>query len=134
MIDKDIITGKKCPYCGAVPELADSAEIYGHSYGAIFICRPCGAYVGCHTGTNKPLGRLANKELRQWKNQAHKYFDPLWQAKMKTGFSRRRARLAGYQWLAEQMEIQLELCHIGMFDVDQCKEVVRICSPYFEKN
>ena len=30
----------------------------------IYICKPCDAYVGVHKGTDKALGRLANKELR----------------------------------------------------------------------
>ena len=29
------------------------------------------AYVGVHKGTDKPLGRLANAELRYWKKRAH---------------------------------------------------------------
>lgn len=48
-----------CDYCGGPTEYVDSSVIYGRSYGMIYLCRPCRAYVGVHRGTNKPLGRLA---------------------------------------------------------------------------
>ncbi|MBO7256277.1 MAG: hypothetical protein J6V04_03005 [Bacteroidales bacterium] len=47
-----ILTGKICPYCGKDSELIDSSEIYGTSYGPMYICRDCDAYVGCYTGKN----------------------------------------------------------------------------------
>jgi hypothetical protein len=99
----------------------------------IYLCRPCKAWVGVHKGTDKPLGRLANKELREWKIKAHAAFDPLWKAKMSQGHSKKSARNSGYAWLAEQMGIPREACHVGMFDVEQCKRVVEICSPYLRR-
>lgn len=109
-----------CPYCKGKADLVDSKVIYKRvSYGMAWLCKPCDAYVGCHYGTNKPLGRLANKELRQWKMKAHHVFDPLW----KTGkLSRNRA----YSVLAEKLEMDIRKCHIGMFDVEECKKVVEI--------
>ena len=56
-----------CDYCGREAEFVDSKIIYGRSYGKIYLCRNCMAYVGVHKGTDKPLGRLANAELRNWK-------------------------------------------------------------------
>ena len=53
-----------CDYCQASAELVDSKVIYGRSYGLMWLCRPCGAWVGTHEGTEKPLGRLANADLR----------------------------------------------------------------------
>ena len=53
-----------CPYCGERAVYTNSKEVYGRSYGMIYLCRPCDAYVGVHDGTAKPLGRLANAELR----------------------------------------------------------------------
>ena len=96
-------------------------------YGAVWECRPCEAWVGCHPqGT--PLGRLADKALRQAKMAAHAAFDPFWKAKMRRdGWPQKRARNAGYEWLAGQMGIAREDCHIGMFDEAQCRRVVEIC-------
>lgn len=115
-----------CPYCGKRAEFVDSAEVYhGRSYGMIYLCRPCDAYVGCH-GNGKgdsPKGRLANAELRRWKIAAHNAFDPLW----KFGPFRGR-RSSAYAWLAEQMGLPKEKTHIGMFDVAECQQVIQICT------
>lgn len=110
-----------CPYCGRKAEYVDSAEIYGKSYGMVYLCRPCDAYVGVHDGTDTPLGRLVNRELRRWRNRAHAAFDPLWQQ----GPYRRR-RNDAYAWLAGKMGLTKEETHIAMFDVEQCKQVIQI--------
>lgn len=114
-----------CPYCGKRAEFVDSAEVYhGRSYGMIYLCRPCDAYVGCH-GNGKgdsPKGRLANAELRRWKIAAHNAFDPLWKFGPFRGH-----RNSAYAWLAEQMGLPKEKTHIGMFDVAECQQVIQIC-------
>lgn len=111
-----------CDYCGSPATLEDSKVVYGKSYGPIYICRCVPgdiAYVGCHKGTEEPLGRLANLNLRQWKIKAHWAFDPLWKKGL---ISRGRA----YRWLADELGIPKEECHIGMFDVQMCKRVVEL--------
>ena len=109
-----------CPYCGRQAEYVDSKAVYGRSYGMIYLCEDCDAYVGVHKGTDKPLGRLADKELRYWKKAAHKAFDPLWK-------TRKMRRNQAYKWLAEQMGLPPKETHIGMFDVAKCKKVVKVC-------
>lgn len=97
----------------------------------IWLCRPCEAWVGCHKNSkrNAPLGRLANKELREWKIKAHAAFDPMWRAKMlRDRCSQGEARNAGYAWLAQQLAISLDDMHIGMLNVEQCKRVVAACA------
>ena len=109
-----------CDYCGRRAEFVDSAIVYsGRSYGMIYFCRPCDAYVGVHKGTTEPLGRLADAELRRWRKTAHAYFDPIWK-------NRRMSRSQAYSWLSAKMELPQELTHIAMFDVSQCKRVVGI--------
>lgn len=50
-----------CDYCGTPADFVDSSVVYhGHSFGMIYLCPRCGAYVGVHKGSDKPLGRLAN--------------------------------------------------------------------------
>ena len=78
---------------------------------------------------DKPLGRLADATLRKWKMAAHASFDPLW----KTGPFRGR-RKAAYGWLAGQMGLPVEKTHIGMFDVPQCQEVIKIIEKGDFKN
>lgn len=123
-----------CPYCGVPAKLVDSLEVYGRSYGMIWLCRPCDAYVGVHFGhsTYKPLGTLAKKELRRLRQLTHQWFDPLWELKMKRdNVSKHEARRAAYEWLAEQLGISLEECHIGMFNEARCKHVIRILKRRF---
>ena len=110
-----------CDYCMGVAEYVDSKTIYGKSYGMIYLCRRCRAYVGVHQGTDKPLGRLANAELRRWKKAAHNAFDSLW----KRGPFKGR-RNAAYEWLAKEMCLPVSKTHIGMFDVEDCKRVIQV--------
>ncbi|AJF08211.1 zinc-finger-containing protein [Geoalkalibacter subterraneus] len=119
-----------CPYCGKQSHLTSSREVYGgRDYGPIYLCRPCDAYVGCHPGTTDPLGRLADKDLRKWKKKAHDAFDPLWKEKARREeCGNGRARRAGYRWLADQLGIAFDECHIGMFDIETCQRVTKICS------
>jgi hypothetical protein len=75
------------------------------------------AYVGCHPGTRKPLGTLADTFTRYWRSKAHQAFDPLWKHSSLT-------RTQAYAKLAKQLEISLPECHIGLFDAKMCKRVV----------
>ena len=110
-----------CHYCFRKPELVGGDTIYPHRPDLyekkFYLCRPCDAYVGCHPGTTEPLGRLANAELRKAKQAAHAAFDPKW----KGGDMKRKE---AYAWLATQLGIDFNDCHIGMFDVETCRRVV----------
>ncbi len=107
-----------CPYCGAETELKDSSAVYRKSYGNIWICKnypECDSYVGCHKGTNIPLGVPANKELRTLRHTCHLEFDDIW----KFGkISRNKA----YRILGKEMNIPEP--HIGEFTKEQCEELL----------
>lgn len=72
----------KCDNCGSDKvRYTSNKEVYGRVYGngGCYLCDDCKAYVGVHDIKNKkPLGRLANKELRELKMACHRKFDPLW--------------------------------------------------------
>lgn len=116
-------TGVICDYCGQAASRVNGDIIYPHRpdlYSKKFyLCAPCAAYVGCHAD-GKPLGRLANHELRKMKSRAHAVFDPLWK-------SGRMTRHAAYKWLSDAMGLPKEQTHIGMFDIGQCLEVEKLC-------
>ena|ERR1700679_702984 len=117
-----------CPYCGDRAVLVDSAEVYGgRSYGNIWLCRPCAAWVGVHAGspTYQPLGRLANASLRRAKMDAHAAFDPLW--RQPPNAAKAGARKRAYAWLAAAMGLTAKQTHIGAFDEAQCARVVALC-------
>lgn len=124
----DILLARVCPYCGQQPKFVDSIEIYGNrSFGKIYLCRSCDAYVGVHKGTEDPLGRLANKELRELKVKAHYWFDRLWKDPNGPGCTRREA----YDWLSQKMGIPLIYTHIGMFDEEQCRQAILVCQAKY---
>jgi len=113
-----------CPYCQKESELVTGKEIYLHRTDlhskAFYRCKDCDAYVGCHPGTTKPLGRLADAELRKAKLNAHAAFDPMWQGG-------KMARKLAYAWLARALKIPVDKCHIGEFDVEMCERVKFVC-------
>ncbi len=108
---------KPCPYCGKKPDLVYGYELFPHlpklAQKAFWRCKPCGAHVGCHNGTHKAFGPLANAELRKARTEAHAAFDPLWEL-------RYMERTQAYEWLAEMLGIEVSKTHIGMFDLEQC--------------
>ena len=121
---KYIVFGKypnnvQCHYCQTSAVLIDSAFIYGKSYGNVWYCDGCGAYVGCHKNTYAPLGIVANGDLRRLKMKAHKKFDRLWKEE---GFTRSQA----YNWLSQMLNLPKKQCHIGMFDIDMCIKVLEV--------
>lgn len=110
-----------CAYCGWPADKVTGREQYPHRPDLyekiIYRCEPCKASVGTHPGTDRPLGRLANRALKQAKMAAHEAFDPLWRnGSMK--------RSEAYKWLAAELAITAEECHIGMFDEDMCAAVI----------
>lgn len=131
-VSTSIIKAEVCPYCNKKPELVDSALVYGKSYGMIYLCSPCKAWVGTHKDTGEPLGRLANKKLRHMKKLAHSYFDPLWKKGVLKGRKKSEVRYAAYKWLAKELGIEIQYCHIGMFDEDFCQRVIDICKPFYK--
>lgn len=119
----------KCDYCNTASRLVKGDEIYPHRedlyHFNFWLCDRCKAYVGCHRNGDgtKPLGRLANAELRLAKRKAHMAFDPLW----KEG---RMTRPEAYKWLADKLGINRRNCHIGMFEVGLCLLTVKVCLSY----
>lgn len=115
-----------CPYCSNMSVYLPSKRIYR--------CEPCDAQVGVHKHNNEPLGTLANAELRAARKKAHSYFDPLWRYKIKRdNLTVSEARKPAYEWLAAEMGLHVDDCHIGEFDLQQCSDVMRICKPYISK-
>lgn len=111
-----------CDYCGRRAEYVGSSVVYRKSYGMIYLCRHCNAWVGVHAGSDRPKGTLANAELREWRKAAHHAFDSLWQ---QGPFKYHRK--AAYSWLAQMMGLSVKETHIGLFDASKCEQVIQIC-------
>jgi len=123
-----------CPYCECPAPLVRGKLIYPRWPDLwekpFYMCIADRAWVGCHEGTAKPLGRLADSALRQAKQSVHSAFDPLWQAAhdaYEGAVSDRVYRIArhrAYAWLAAHLGIARDECHVGMFDVTTCTRAV----------
>lgn len=109
----------KCPCCGKNAIFVDSSVVYRRSYGMMWLCSDCNAYVGVHNGTDKPLGTLANKPLREARVKAHTAFDLLWK-------SGKIKRSSAYEWMMETMRLNSANAHIGSFTVEQCEKLVEL--------
>jgi hypothetical protein len=120
----DVSYPAKCLHCGKDCTPAFGDEIYPHRldlYEMVFwVCKPCGARVGCHKGTVHPLGLAANEETRKARLDLHQnHFDPVWKTGQKARGKKRR-RL--YAYLAFHMGLTKEECHIGRFTAAQCEQ------------
>lgn len=94
-------------------------SIYGKKYGKSYMCyycKDCDAYVGCHQNTRKPLGTMANKELRGWRRKAHEAIDPLWKNGQYT-------RKIVYEMLKDTFG---KKTHIGESDIETCQKIIKL--------
>jgi len=66
-----------CQYCNSLTEYVDSKEVYSKKLWHDLSLQKCGAFVGVHKDTDKPLGTTANKELRVLRMHTHRVFDAL---------------------------------------------------------
>lgn len=112
------MTGPTC-YCGAPTRLKTSR------YGPFWSCTrwpECDGVVGCHPGTETPLGVPADKETRAARKAAHDAFDALWEPMER---ERNHYRTAAYRWLGEELGINDP--HMGEMDRDTALQVVELC-------
>lgn len=125
-----------CDYCGQPAQLVTGKTIYGRDFARNWFwrCVPCGAWVGCHANSEKkrPMGRLANKELRALKRRGHDLFDPIWQAAWKhRGGAKNKIRDVAYRWLAENTGIERRHCHFGEMDDTELATAIRFLELYY---
>lgn len=100
-----------CPTCG------NEASVAFTQYGTRHEC------CGLRSWNNKPLVCEATLRLRE---AAHKSFDEIW----KCGIM---SRTAAYKWLAEQMKMKPEECHIARMDMFQCEHVIELSDRKIEE-
>jgi len=128
---EDIYAGKICPYCNSGTKVVSEEYIYGKSYkGNNMICcvnyPKCNSYCGTHKEDGTSLGRLADSTLRQYKKVAHSWFDQIWRNK------KLLKRNEAYDWLSEQLGIPIEMTHIGWFNIETCKKVIKVSTEYLK--
>lgn len=119
---------KKCNLCDGRVIYTSNSKIYGREYGSgkMYYCTKCGAYVGTHRPKPKEaLGILANKEMRNMKMKCHELFDARWKNEQ-TGKVRHKKRREAYKWLARELNISIEECHFGYFDLDMLEKAYQL--------
>lgn len=121
----------RCPYCGASVVYRSSDGIYKNKRERtmLYVCSrypQCDSYVRVHTGTNIPVGSLANPELRTLRRKAHFYFDRL----HKYGLM---SKDEAYRWLADLTCTPSAEAHIGMLGEYYCKLVIEESKKLLEK-
>ena len=115
-----ILKGKVCPYCGKRTQFVKADDVKVLRKGMIYFCYPCWAWVGVHAGTKKSFGRLADRKLRRLRAEAHRAFDQKWSRVKKN-------RNDTYGILADVMGLKRRHAHFGMFNEEQCNQVIELC-------
>ncbi|UTU07784.1 hypothetical protein CcrC1_gp099 [Caulobacter phage C1] len=117
-----------CIECGSLAKLTSGAIAFPrrpefHREQA-YLC-DCGARVRCHPGTTIAQGFPAKHRVSEARWSAHNAFDALWRDGPFTRFLNARSR--AYAWLAEELEMDIEDCHFGMFDLNTCRRATTLC-------
>lgn len=130
-----------CPDCDGKLYLQHAPTSWGGNPFA-YLCenRPtCRGLCSAHPdGT--PQGTPADQKTRTARRLTHSVFDPLWQHapvmscyaaepddKKATRAIRYRARVRAYAWLADQLGMTEDECHIGLFDIETLRLAYRLC-------
>lgn len=118
-----------CDCCSSQNVALQKRELLNlRTYGRwdlIWYCGDCGALVGCHEGTDIPMGRMADATTRKARFETHEVFDRLWR-----GRGAQLSRAEAYIWMADALGIELEDAHISMFSQDQCAKLVAAVLNY----
>lgn len=117
-----------CPYCGRKAVLRSASYIYGENciqpQKPVYVCsgypEHCDAYVGAHEHNLKPMGTMANGELRHLRIEAHHALNAITNA----GYMTKKGL---YIWLANKMNLHEKDMHIAQFSFYRCGESIRIC-------
>jgi hypothetical protein len=127
---EEVLAGNICPYCNNSTNRIKGLEIYGKNTPwsdlDFMLCRPCWAYAGVHRESGIALGSVANSTLRNKRKAAHQVFDRLYKEAHLT-------RSQAYTWLANQLNLDRKLTHIGMFGEESCDLVIELVVPFLEK-
>ena len=86
----------------------------------------CDAYVRVHTGTNIPVGTMADRKLRKLRNEAHKHFSKLIRDDYMT-------KQEAYQWLAGLLGAPQREAHIGYLSEYYCNIVIEESKKEYER-
>ncbi len=119
-----------CTGCGTEVDarLTDGSEMYSHrddlDSHQFWICDTCGAFVGCHPRSTRPLGYLASSEIKVWRKNIHAILDPLWKKK-KIG------RSQAYAYIGNRLGRTYHTAEI--YSVEEGKQIYEIVKTLKDK-
>lgn len=136
-----------CAHCNRECSDRFGVEVYPNrpdlAEDLFWVCPVCDARVGSHPD-GRPLGTAANAELRNARQHVHQKLDPIWkdafllpnyesarrnpdekERRKALAIIKRTARVRTYAYLAEQMGMTKEECHVAMMDIHQCRIAYR---------
>lgn len=116
-----------CPYCNQEAKYGPNEEYYGRRFGKSYMCyycKECDAYVGTHNNTTRPLGTMANRELRKKRMEAHALIDPLWR-------EGKYNRSTVYRRLSDALGRNV---HVGESNMEMCEEIIKTVPLIFTPN
>lgn len=121
-----------CPYCGRDAVLRPAEYVYGDDTitagSMLYVCSgypDCNSYVGVHRGTKKPMGSLADKELRNKRIRAHRAMNRL----IESGYM---CKNGVYAWLSCSLNLPPKETHIGCFSDYMCEQTIMECERVLE--
>ena len=122
-----------CPYCGGLAGLRPAEYVYGERNlnpdNYLYVCSgypSCDSYIGVHKKSMRPMGTLANGDLRHKRIEAHRALNKVVQAGVMT-------KHGAYIWLQNRLCLREKDMHIGMFSEYRCEETIRECNILMEQ-
>ena len=123
-----------CPYCGAPAICRPASTVFGNAVrqkgSYLYLCSrwpACDSYVAAHKRDLRPMGTLANKDLRRKRILAHEALEKLHR-------HRHMEKWAVYVWLQGKLGLDPEEVHIGMFSDEMCDKVISLCHQTLQQD
>jgi hypothetical protein len=118
-----------CDYCQKPAQLVGGSVLYPYrpekDKRKYWACLPCKAWIAVKPN-GKPVGRLANAELRRLKVTLHGLFDPYWRGQQ-------MPRRTAYRWLSKMIGLDREK-HIGQFTDNECIRAINFLKSRHERS
>lgn len=88
-----------------------------------YFCETCIAFVGCHVGTDEPLGTMAKPNVRKLRKQLHKIADPFWMEGLIT---------RDHMYVLLSAHLEMDGAHVGILDEEQLLSAITFFTEYEE--
>ena len=94
----------------------------------LYVCSgypSCDSYIGAHKKSMRPMGTMADSNLRNKRIEAHRALDAIW----KNGYMTKHST---YIWLQNRLNLREKDTHIGKFSYYLCEQTIRECTDYIK--